>query len=63
MSSKIRKQLDTVMRPKSKATWVETTFSADVEDRDVTSEGLLRGEFVQGAIKIMFVISNDTGRF
>jgi bifunctional non-homologous end joining protein LigD len=51
VSSQIRKQLDTVVSPKSKltkpirkpkATWVEPTFVADVEYRDITSEGLLR---------------------
>src|SRR5205085_2658685 len=50
-SSQIRRQLDTVVSPKSKlsrpikkpkATWVEPTFVADIEYRDVTSEGLLR---------------------
>ena len=47
VSSQIRKQLDTVVSPKSKltnpigkpkATWVEPTFVADVEFRDITSE-------------------------
>lgn len=56
VSSQIRKQLDTVVSPKSKltkpikkpeATWVEPTFFADVEYRDITSEGLLR----QGSFK------------
>jgi bifunctional non-homologous end joining protein LigD len=51
VSSQIRKQLDTVVSPKSKltkpirkpkATWVEPMFFADVEYRDITSEGLLR---------------------
>jgi bifunctional non-homologous end joining protein LigD len=51
VSNQIRKQLDTVVSPKSKltkqikkpkATWVEPTFIADVEYRDITSEGLLR---------------------
>jgi bifunctional non-homologous end joining protein LigD len=51
VSSRIRKQLDTVVSPKSKltkqakkpkATWVEPTFLANVEFRDITSEGLLR---------------------
>jgi bifunctional non-homologous end joining protein LigD len=50
-SSQIRKQLDTVVSPKSKltktirkpkATWAEPKFFADVEYRDITSEGLLR---------------------
>jgi hypothetical protein len=48
VSSRIRKQLDTVVSPKSKltkqvrkpkATWVEPTFFADIEYRDITSEG------------------------
>ena len=51
VSSQIRKQLDTVVSPKSKltkpikkpkATWVEPRFVADIEFRDTTSEGLLR---------------------
>ena len=51
VSSQIRKQLDLVVSPKSKltkpikkpkATWVEPMFFADVEYRDITSEGLLR---------------------
>lgn len=50
ISSQIRKQLDTVVSPKSKltkpikprATWVEPSFFAEVEYRDITSEGLLR---------------------
>jgi bifunctional non-homologous end joining protein LigD len=51
VSSRIRKQLDTVVSPKSKltkpikkpkATWVEPSFTAEVEYRDITSEGLLR---------------------
>ena len=51
MSSQIRKQLETVVSPKSKltrpirkpkATWVEPKFMAEVEYRDITSEGLLR---------------------
>jgi bifunctional non-homologous end joining protein LigD len=51
VSSQIRKQLDSVISPKSKltrtirkpkATWVEPKFYADVECRDITSEGLLR---------------------
>jgi bifunctional non-homologous end joining protein LigD len=49
VSSQIRKQLDNVVSPKSKltkpvkkpkATWVEPKFYADVEYRDITSEGL-----------------------
>jgi ATP-dependent DNA ligase len=51
VSSQIRRQLDTVVSPKSKltrpirkpkATWVEPAFYADIEYRDITSEGLLR---------------------
>src|SRR6185295_5051329 len=47
-SSQIRKALDTVVSPKSKlskplkkpkATWVEPIFTADIEYRDITSEG------------------------
>jgi bifunctional non-homologous end joining protein LigD len=57
VSSQIRKQLDTVISPKSKltkpirkprATWVQPTFFADVEYRDVTSEGLLRQSSFKG---------------
>jgi bifunctional non-homologous end joining protein LigD len=57
VSSQIRKQLDTVVSPKSKltkpikkpkATWVEPTFVADVEFRDITSEGLLRQSSFKG---------------
>jgi bifunctional non-homologous end joining protein LigD len=57
VSSRIRKQLDTVVSPKSKltkpirkpkATWVEPTFVADVEYRDITSEGLLRASSFRG---------------
>jgi bifunctional non-homologous end joining protein LigD len=57
VSSQIRKQLDTVVSPKSKltkpirkpkATWVEPTFQADVEYRDITSEGLLRQSSFKG---------------
>jgi bifunctional non-homologous end joining protein LigD len=59
-SSQIRKQLDTVVSPKSKltksirkpkATWVEPTFFADVEYRDITSEGLLRQSSFKGLAK------------
>jgi bifunctional non-homologous end joining protein LigD len=51
VSSQIRKQLDSVVSPKSKlsklvrkpkATWVDPVFTAEVEYRDITSEGLLR---------------------
>jgi bifunctional non-homologous end joining protein LigD len=57
VSSQIRKQLETVVSPKSKltkqvrkpkATWVEPTFFADVEFRDITSEGLLRQSSFKG---------------
>jgi bifunctional non-homologous end joining protein LigD len=57
VSSQIRKQLDTVVGPKSKltktikkpkATWVEPKFFADVEYRDITSEGLLRASSFKG---------------
>ncbi len=57
VSSQIRKQLDSVVSPKSKltkpirkpkATWVEPTFYADVEYRDITSEGLLRASSFKG---------------
>lgn len=57
LSAKIRKQLDTVVTTKSKltkpirkpkATWVEPVFVADVEFRDVTSEGLLRASSFKG---------------
>ena len=56
-SSKIRKKLDTVVSPKAKltkpikkpkATWVEPTFFADIEFRDITSEGLLRASSFKG---------------
>jgi bifunctional non-homologous end joining protein LigD len=57
VSSQIRKQLDTVVSSKSKltrpirkpkATWVEPQFFADVEYRDITSEGLLRASSFKG---------------
>jgi len=57
ISSQIRKQLDTVVSPQSKltkpirkpkATWVEPKFFADVEYRDITSEGLLRASSFKG---------------
>jgi bifunctional non-homologous end joining protein LigD len=56
-SIQIRKQLDTVVSPKSKltksvrklkATWVDPVFIADVEYRDITSEGLLRQSSFKG---------------
>ncbi len=60
VSSQIRKQLDTVVSPKSKltkpvrkpkATWVEPSFFADIEFRDITSEGLLRQSAFKGLTK------------
>jgi bifunctional non-homologous end joining protein LigD len=60
MSSQIRKQLDTVVSPKSKltkpirkpkATWVEPSFMAEVEFRDITSDGLLRQSSFKGLTK------------
>ena len=59
-SAKIRKALDTVVSPKSKlskpikkpkATWVEPKFTAEVEYRDITSEGLLRQSSFKGLKK------------
>lgn len=56
-SSKIRKALDSVVSPKSKlskplrkpkATWVEPVFAADIEYRDITSDGLLRASSFKG---------------
>jgi bifunctional non-homologous end joining protein LigD len=55
ISSKIRKQLDTVVSLKSKltkpikkpkATLVEPTFFPEVEYRDITSEGVAAGQLV-----------------
>jgi bifunctional non-homologous end joining protein LigD len=57
VSSQIRKQLDTVVTPKSKltklirkpkATWVEPKFYAEIEYRDITSDGLLRASSFKG---------------
>jgi bifunctional non-homologous end joining protein LigD len=54
VSSQVRKQLDTVVSPKSKltktirkpkATWVEPKFFADVEYRYITMEGLFLRAF------------------
>jgi bifunctional non-homologous end joining protein LigD len=59
-SSQIRKQLDTVVSPKSKltkqvkkpkATWVDPVYCADIEFRDITSEGLLRQSSFKGLSK------------
>jgi bifunctional non-homologous end joining protein LigD len=60
VSSKIRKQLDTAVTAKPpltkpvrkpKATWVEPSFAAEVEYRDITSEGLLRQSSFKGLVK------------
>lgn len=57
VSGQIRKQLDTVVRPKSKlskpikklkAVWVEPSFAAEIEYRDITSDGLLRQSSFKG---------------
>jgi bifunctional non-homologous end joining protein LigD len=59
-SAEIRKALDTVVSPKQKltkpvrkpkATWVEPKFYADIEYRDITSEGLLRASSFKGLFK------------
>ena len=56
-SGKIRKALDTVVSPKAKltklikkpkTTWVEPKFFADIEYRDITSDGLLRASSFKG---------------
>jgi bifunctional non-homologous end joining protein LigD len=60
VSGQIRKQLDTVISPKSKlskpikkpkAIWVEPRFFAEIEYRDITSEGLLRASSFKGLSK------------
>ena len=60
VSGQIRKQLNDVVTPKSKltrpikkpkATWVEPRFIAEVEYRDITSEGLLRASSFKGLSK------------
>lgn len=60
LSSQIRKQLNTVVSPKSKltkpvrkpkATWVEPKYFADIEYRDITAEGLLRASSFKGLVK------------
>jgi bifunctional non-homologous end joining protein LigD len=60
VSSQIRKQLDTVVSPrfkltrpikKPKAVWVEPSFVADVEYRDITAEGLLRQSSFKGLFR------------
>ena len=59
-SAEIRKALDTVVSPKSKlskplkkpkATWVEPVFTAEIEYRDISSEGLLRASSFKGLSK------------
>ncbi|MCK1304113.1 non-homologous end-joining DNA ligase [Bradyrhizobium sp. 24] len=59
-SAEIRKALETVVSPKQKltkpvrkpkATWVEPKFYADIEYRDITSEGLLRASSFKGLYK------------
>jgi bifunctional non-homologous end joining protein LigD len=59
-SSEIRRQLDTVISPRSKLTkpirkpkavWVEPSFFAEIEYRDITSEGLLRQSSFKGLKK------------
>ena len=56
-SGKLRKALEEVVSPKSKlskpikkpkATWVEPVFAAEIEYRDITSEGLLRASSFRG---------------
>ncbi|MET4716300.1 bifunctional non-homologous end joining protein LigD [Bradyrhizobium japonicum] len=56
-SGKIRKALETVVSPKAKltkpinkpkVTWVEPKFYADIEYRDITSDGLLRASSFKG---------------
>jgi bifunctional non-homologous end joining protein LigD len=60
VSSQIRKKLDTVVTPSSKltepirdpkATWVEPKFLAEVEYRDITTDGLLRAASFKGLTK------------
>jgi bifunctional non-homologous end joining protein LigD len=59
-SAQIRKALDTVDTPKQKltkpirkpkATWVEPRYLANIEYRDITSEGLLRASSFKGLSK------------
>ncbi|MGY2939613.1 ATP-dependent DNA ligase [Bradyrhizobium sp. GM6.1] len=59
-SGTMRKALNTVVSPrnrlskqlkKPKATWVEPVFTAEVEYRDITSEGLLRASVLKGFSK------------
>ncbi|WP_354129750.1 hypothetical protein [Bradyrhizobium sp. RT3b] len=59
-SAEIRKALDTVVSPKQKLTkrikkpkptWIEPKFYAEIEYRDITSEGLLRASSFKGLSK------------
>ena len=59
-SSRIRKQLETVVSSKSmltkpirvrKTTWVEPRFVAEVEYRDITADGLLPASSFKGLSK------------
>jgi hypothetical protein len=58
-ASQIRKKLNTVVSPKSKltegskpkATWVEPSFVAEVENADFTPEGLLRKSCFKGLFR------------
>jgi bifunctional non-homologous end joining protein LigD len=59
-SADLRKRLDALMTPKSqltapvrksKATWVEPKLVAEVEYRDITSEGYLRHSSFKGLAK------------
>ena len=60
-SAKIRKTLDGMVSPKSKltkqvkkpkATWVEPKLTAEIEYRDITSEGLLRQSSFKGLNRV-----------
>ena len=60
VSSQIRKKIDTVVTPTPKltkpirdpmATWVEPKILAEVEYRDITTEGLLRAASYKGLTK------------
>jgi bifunctional non-homologous end joining protein LigD len=59
VSSQIRKKLDTVVSPKSKltkpmkmpkATWVEPSFTAEIEYRDITLGRAAALDFFHGAV-------------
>ncbi|WP_246175403.1 hypothetical protein [Bradyrhizobium paxllaeri] len=47
----IEPQRATLKSKAPKATWVEPTFYADVEYKDITSEGLLRASSFRGLFK------------